>query len=76
MYIHAGYNLLIYIIVYIAYLYVRDEEALQSVNSEISSEHGVTIPSCASTNKHLGSSQCSLQLNTHNLGSELRMLDD
>jgi hypothetical protein len=24
----------------------------------------------------LGSSQCSLQLNTHNLGSELRMLDD
>ncbi|KAJ6745646.1 SERINE/THREONINE-PROTEIN KINASE WNK WITH NO LYSINE -RELATED [Salix koriyanagi] len=40
---------------------VRDEEALQSINSEISSEHGVTISSCARTNKHLGSSHCSHQ---------------
>uniref|UniRef100_A0A6N2MFW0 non-specific serine/threonine protein kinase n=1 Tax=Salix viminalis TaxID=40686 RepID=A0A6N2MFW0_SALVM len=48
---------------------VRDEEALQSINSEISSEHGVTISSCARTNKHLGSSHCSLPLNR-------RMVDD
>ncbi|KAJ6743520.1 hypothetical protein OIU85_017461 [Salix viminalis] len=55
---------------------VRDEEALQSINSEISSEHGVTISSCARTNKHLGSSHCSLPLSIRNLGSDRRMVDD
>jgi len=55
---------------------VRDQEALQSINLEISAEHDVTISFRASTNKPLGSSHCSLQLNTHNLGSDFRTHDD
>ncbi|KAJ6901830.1 hypothetical protein NC651_019567 [Populus alba x Populus x berolinensis] len=55
---------------------VRDQEALQSINLEISAEHYVTISFCASTNKPLGSSHCSLQLNAHNLVSDFRTHDD
>ena len=55
---------------------VREQEALQSFNSEISAEQDMTISSCARTNKPLGSFHCDLQLNTHNLGSDFMMLDD
>ncbi|KAJ6986860.1 hypothetical protein NC653_020174 [Populus alba x Populus x berolinensis] len=55
---------------------VRHQEAQQSINLEIYAEHDVTISFCASTKKPLGSSHCSLQLNTHNLGSDFRTHDD
>ncbi|CAK7325435.1 unnamed protein product [Dovyalis caffra] len=55
---------------------VRDQETPQSINSEISAEHDVTTSSCASTSKPLEPSHCSLQLNSNNLGSDFRMLDD
>ncbi|KAG5244232.1 serine/threonine-protein kinase [Salix suchowensis] len=55
---------------------VRDEEALQSINPEISSEHGVTISSCAELTSIWDPSHCSLPLSIRNLGSDPRMVDD
>ncbi|KAJ6428943.1 hypothetical protein OIU84_020559 [Salix udensis] len=55
---------------------VRDQEALQSINLEIFAEHDVTVSFRATTDKPLGPSHCSLQLNTHNLGSDFRTHDD
>ncbi|KAJ6727279.1 SERINE/THREONINE-PROTEIN KINASE WNK WITH NO LYSINE -RELATED [Salix purpurea] len=55
---------------------VRDQEALQSINLEIFAEHDVTVSFHTSTEKPLGSSHCSLQLNSHNLCSDFRTHDD
>ncbi|CAK7335801.1 unnamed protein product [Dovyalis caffra] len=51
-------------------------ETQQSVNSAISTEYNMAIASDSSTNKSLGSSDCSLQLHMYDLDLECWMLDD